>query len=137
MVETLGLALPGFAQPTGKRVFINPNLLSRLPALPAQVGERQSALWLPQASLFADTVRLHLPVGFRAETLPAAVQFGTAYGTYSSQYLGLPDGTVQYIRRLELKRGQLPKTAYAGYLDFRRKISIADKAQIVLLKTES
>ena len=137
VVETLGLALPGFAQPTGRRVFINPNLLSRLPALPAQVGERQSALWLPQASLFTDTVRLHLPVGFRAETLPTAVQFGTAYGTYASQYQALPDGTVQYIRRLELKRGQMPKTAYAGYLDFRRKISIADKAQIVLLKTES
>ena len=137
VVETLGLALPGFAQPTGRRVFINPNLLSRLPALPTQVGERQSALWLPQASLFTDTVRLHLPVGFRAETLPTAVQFGTAYGTYANQYQALPDGTVQYIRRLELKRGQMPKTAYAGYLDFRRKISIADKAQIVLLKTES
>ena len=101
------------------------------------MGERQAALWLPQARLFADTVRLHLPVGFRAEDLPTAVQFATAYGTYASQYQALPDGTVQYIRRLELKRGQLPKTAYAGYLDFRRKISIADKAQIVLLKTES
>ena len=137
VVETLGLALPGFAPPSGKRVFISPNLLSRLPALPAQVGERQSALWLPHACVFADTVRLHLPAGFRAETLPAAVQFATAYGTYASQYAALPDGTVQYIRRLELKRGQLPKTSYPGYLDFRRKISIADKAQIVLLKIES
>ena len=137
VVETLSLALPGFAPPSGKRVFINPNLLSRLPALPAQVGERQSAVWLPRAALFADTVRLHLPLGFRAETLPTAVQFATAYGSYASQYRALPDGTVQYIRRLELKRGQLPKTAYAGYLDFHRKVSIADKAQIVLVKTES
>ncbi|GAC1373557.1 MAG: hypothetical protein NVSMB30_15640 [Hymenobacter sp.] len=137
VVETLGLALPGFALPSGKRVFVNPNLLSRLPALPPQVGERQTALWLPRASLHADTVRLHLPAGFHPETLPAAVQFSTAYGTYASQYLALPDGTVQYVRRLELKRGQLPRTAYAGYQDFRRKISVADKAQIVLLKTES
>jgi len=137
VVETLGLALPGFAMPSGKRVFVNPNLLSRLPALPAQVGERQAALWLPSASLHADTVRLHLPAGFRAEALPAAVQFSTAYGTYASQYQSLPDGTVQYTRRLELKRGRMPRTAYAGYLDFRRKISTADKAQVVLLRTES
>ena len=82
-------------------------------------------------------MRLHLPAGFQPETLPAAVQLTTAYGTYASQYATLPDGTVQYIRRLELKRGHLPSTAYAGYLDFRRKISVADKAQIVLLKTES
>ncbi len=137
VVETLGLALPGFAQPSGKRVFVNPNLLSRLPALPAQMGERQTSLWLPRASLHADTVRLHLPLGFHTETLPAAVRLSTAYGTYASQYTALPDGTILYTRRLELKRGRMPRTAYAGYLDFRRKISIADKAQVVLLKTES
>ena len=137
VVENLALALPGFALPSGKRVFINPNLLSRLPALPAQVGERQSDLWLDHASLHADTVRLHLPAGFHPENLPAPVQLSTAYGTYASQYAALPDGTIQYIRRLELKRGHLPKTAYAGYLDFRRKISVADKTQVVLLKTES
>ncbi|HEX8505299.1 MAG TPA: hypothetical protein VF630_08025, partial [Hymenobacter sp.] len=137
VVETLGLALPGFAMPSGKRVFVNPNLLSRLPALPAQVGERQAAVWLPRASLHADTVRLHLPAGFHPETLPAAVQFSTAYGSYASQYTALPDGTIQYIRRLELKRARMPRTAYTGYLDFRRKISVADKGQVVLIKTES
>ena len=137
VVENLTLALPGFAPPSGKRVFVNPNLLSRLPALPAQVGERQAALWLPQASLHADTVRLHLPTGFQTEALPAPVQLSTAYGTYASQYATLPDGTIQYVRRLELKRARLPKTAYPGYLDFRRKINAADKASVVLVKTES
>jgi transglutaminase-like putative cysteine protease len=137
IVENLALTLPGFAPPSGKRVFINPNLLSRLAPLPAQVGERQADLWLPQASLHADTVRLHLPAGFRPETLPAAVQLSTPYGAYASQYSTLPDGTILYIRRLELKRARMPKTAYAGYVDFRRKISVADKAQVVLVKTES
>ena len=137
VVETLALTLPGFAPPSGKRAFVNPNLLSRLPTLPAQVGTRQAAVWLSRASLHADTVRVHLPAGFRAETLPAAVQFSTPYGAYASQFVALADGTVQYVRRLELKRGRLPASAYAGYADFRRKVNIADRAQIVLLKTES
>ena len=137
VVENLALALPGFAPPSGKRVFINPNLLSRLPALPAQVGERQAEVWLPRASLHADTVRLHLPAGFQPEALPAPVQLSTAYGTYAAHYATLPDGTIQYVRRLELKRARLPKTAYPGYLDFRRKINSADKVQLVLVKTES
>ena len=137
VVETLALTLPGFAPPSGKRAFVNPNLLSRLPALPAQAGTRQAAVWLPRASLHADTVRVHLPAGFRAEALPAAVQFSTPYGAYASQFVALPDGTVQYVRRLELKRSRLPASAYAGYADFRRKVNIADRAQIVLLKTES
>ena len=137
VVETLGLSLPAYAPPAGKRVFLTPNLLSRLPALPPTVGARQAAVWLPTASLQADTVRLHLPVGFRAETLPAALAFSTPYGTYSSQFVALSDGTVQYIRRLELRRLQLPAAAYAGYADFRRKVSIADKAQVVLVKTDT
>ncbi|MDO7874091.1 DUF3857 domain-containing transglutaminase family protein [Hymenobacter sp. ASUV-10] len=137
VVENLGLTLPGFAPPTGKRAFVNPNLLSRLPALPALIGERQAELWLPTASLHTDTVRLHLPAGFRPEALPTAVKFSTDYGTYSNNFQALPDGTVQYIRRVDLKRAHLPRTAYTGYVDFRRKISIADKAQVVLVKTES
>ena len=137
VVETLDLKLPGFAPPAGKRVFVNLNLLSRLPVLPATVGERQAELWLPQASLHADTVRLHPPAGFRAESLPAPVQLSTPYGTYTSQFVALPDGTVQYLRRVELRRGRLPASAYAGYVAFRRKISLADKAEVVLLKTES
>ena len=137
VVENLALTLPGFAPPSGKRAFVNANLLSRLPALPPQVGERRAPLWLSQACLHADTVRLHLPAGFRPENLPAPAQFSTAYGTYTSQYTALPDGSVQYIRRLELKRVQLPSTAHAAYAEFRRKISSADKAQVVLVKTES
>ena len=137
VIETLGLSLPAYAPPAGKRVFLNPNLLSRLPALPPTVGARQAAVWLPQASLHADTVRLHLPVGFRAETLPAALTFSSPYGTYSSQFMALSDGTVQYVRRLELRRVQLPATAYSGYVDFRRKVSIADKAQVVLVKMDA
>ena len=137
IIETLGLSLPAYAPPAGKRVFLNPNLLSRLPALPPVVGSRQAAVWLPTASLQADTVRLHLPVGFRPETLPAALQFSSPYGTYASQFVALPDGTVQYIRRLELRRVRLPAAAYPGYVDFRRKVSIADKAQVVLVKTDA
>ena len=82
-------------------------------------------------------MRLHLPAGFQPESLPAPVQLNTAYGTYASQYATLSDGTIQYIRRLELKRSRLPKTAYPAYLDFRRKINSADKAQVVLVRTES
>lgn len=137
VVENLGLTLPGFAPPTGKRAFVNPNLLSRLPALPALIGERQAELWLPDASLHTDTVRLHLPAGFKPEALPTAVKFSADYGTYSNNFQTLPDGTVQYIRRVELKCAHLPRTAYNGYVDFRRKISVADKAQVVLVKTES
>jgi hypothetical protein len=140
VLETLGLDLPGIATAAGRRMLIEPNLLGRLSALPAQVGARQAPLALPLASLSQDTVRLHLPVGFKVENIPAPVELTSPYGVYVSRCVALPDGTLQYVRQLELRRPKgttLPAAAYTDYLGFRRKIGQADHAQIVLVKTEA
>ncbi len=136
VVETLGLELPGVATAAGSRLLIEPNVLGRLAALPAQVGARTAPLALPAPALTQDTVRLHLPAGFRPETLPAPTQLTSAYGTYSSTCTALPDGTIQYVRQLETRRPTLvlPAEKYAEYKEFRRKVNQADHAQIVLGK---
>ncbi|RPD46944.1 DUF3857 domain-containing protein [Hymenobacter sediminis] len=136
LTETLALTLPALAPPSGKRVFLTPNLLSRWAAPAASIGERQTDLWLDHALTQTDTVRLHLPASLRPEQLPNPVQLSTPFGTYSSQLQTLPDGTLQYIRRLQLPRTRFARTDYPAYLEFRRKISAADKAQLVLLKTD-
>ena len=141
VIETLGLDLPGVGTTAGRRLLLEPNLLGRLAALPAQVGPRTAPLALPPASLHQDTVRLHLPAGFRVENLPAPTQLTSPYGTYSSTCTTLPDGTLQYVRQLETRRPAggtaLPPAKYAEYRDFRRKINQADHAQLVLVKTEA
>jgi hypothetical protein len=136
LTETLGLTLPGWANVSGKRAFLTPNLLSRWAALPASVGERRTDIWLDNPFSYADTVRIHVPAGFRPESLPAAVQLTTAFGTYSSQVQPLPDGTLLYVRRLLVPRTRFTRTEYPAYQDFRRRISNADKAQIVLVKSD-
>ncbi|UYZ61409.1 DUF3857 domain-containing protein [Hymenobacter weizhouensis] len=137
LVETLELALPGLAPPSGRRMFLTPNLLSRQPSPRAAVGERQADIWLDHAYSHADTVRLHVPAGFRPEQLPAPVQLSTAFGTYSSQLRALPDGTLEYVRQLTLPRTRFARAEYPAYLEFRRKISAADKAQLVLVRSDS
>jgi hypothetical protein len=127
------------ATAAGRRLLVEPNLLGRLAALPAQVGPRQAPLALPAASLTQDTVRLHLPNGFKAENLPQPVQLISAYGTYTSTCTALPDGTLQYVRQLETRRPAggrtLPAAKYTEYQDFRRKINQADHTQVVLVST--
>ena len=140
VVETLGLDLASVGTVAGRRLLLEPNLLGRLGALPAQIGPRQSPLALPPASLHQDTVRLHIPAGFHPENLPQTVQLTSAYGTYTSTCTTLPDGTLQYVRQLETRRPTgpaLPASKYTEYQDFRRKISQADNAQVVLVKTEA
>jgi hypothetical protein len=139
--ETLGLELPGLATPAGQRLLLEPNLLGRLAALPAQVGARETPLALPPAALYQDTVRLHLPTGFKIDNLPAPTELSTPYGTYRSTCATLPDGTLQYVRQLELRRPNgstpLPAAKYTEYQDFRRKINQADHTQLVLVKHEA
>ncbi|SDX89552.1 DUF3857 domain-containing protein [Hymenobacter psychrophilus] len=137
LVETLALTLPGLAPPSGKRVFITPNLLSRLSAPTPAVGERQTDVWLDYAFTQLDTVQLHLPASLQPEQLPAPVQLTTPFGTYSSQLQALPDGSIRYVRRLEMPRTRFARADYPAYLEFRRKVSAADKAQLVLLKTDA
>ena len=137
LTETLALTLPGLAPPSGKRVFLTPNLLSRLPVPATSVGERQSDVLLDHAFTQLDTIQLHLPASFQPEQLPAPVQLKTPFGNYSSQLLTLPDGTLRYIRRLEMPRTRFSAPEYPAYLEFRRKVSAADKAQLVLVKTDA
>ncbi|GAB3636658.1 hypothetical protein GCM10027422_22480 [Hymenobacter arcticus] len=140
VVETMGLELASVGTAAGRRILLEPNILGRLGALPAQVGPRLTPLALPPASLYQDTVRLHLPTGFRAENLPQPTQLTSAYGTYSSTCTTLADGTLQYVRQLETRRPSgttLPAAKYTEYQDFRRKISQADNAQVVLVKTDA
>jgi len=141
VVENMGLELASVGTAAGQRMLLAPNVLGRLGALPPQVGPRTAPLALPAPGLYQDTVRLHLPTGFRAENLPQPTQLTTAYGTYSSTCTALPDGTLQYVRQLETRRpgsgAPLPATKYTEYQDFRRKISQADNAQVVLVKTDA
>ncbi|RSK48436.1 DUF3857 domain-containing protein [Hymenobacter rigui] len=137
LTESLALTMPALAPPSGKRVFITPNLLSRMAPPQATVGERQTDLWLDHAFTQQDTVMLHVPASLHPEQLPAPVQLTTQFGTYSSQLLALPDGSIRYVRRLVMPRTRFTRTDYPAYLEFRRKISAADKAQIVLLKTDA
>jgi transglutaminase-like putative cysteine protease len=137
LTENLGLTLSGWASVSGKRAFLTPNLLSRWSALPGTVGERRTPIWLDNAFTYTDTVRIHIPAGFQPENLPAPVKLSTAFGTYSSQLQAQPDGTLLYVRHLLMPRTRFARTEYPAYVEFRRKISAADKAQVVLIKTES
>ncbi|WP_303312110.1 DUF3857 domain-containing protein [Hymenobacter sp. BT730] len=136
MVETLELTLPRYATITGKRVFVAPNLLNQSAAPEPMLGERKTDMWQSFAFLDADTVHLLMPRSLQPETMPAPVQLSSRFGSYSAQTQALPDGTVQYIRRLQLNRGRFPKAEYPAYLEFRRKISKADKSTLVFLKTD-
>ncbi|RTQ50652.1 DUF3857 domain-containing protein [Hymenobacter gummosus] len=137
VTEQLTLALPSYASQTGRRLFLTPNLLNRMPPPAPRVGARQSPLRLSMPFTDADTIRYRLPAGYKPEAVPAPVQLRTAFGTYEAQTQVLPDGTVQYTRRLQMPAGRFEAKDYEAYEDFHQRISKADRAQLVLIRPES
>lgn len=137
VTERLTLALPSYASRTGRRLFLTPNLLNRMPAPAAHVGPRQAPLQLSTPFVDADTIRYRVPAGYKPESVPAPVQLRTAFGTYEAQTQVLPDGTVQYTRRLQMPAGRFEAKEYEAYEAFRQRISKADRVQLVLVHPES
>ncbi|RAK65741.1 DUF3857 domain-containing protein [Hymenobacter edaphi] len=137
VTERLTLALPSYASRTGRRLFLTPNLLNRLPPPAPRVGARQAPLQLATPFVDADTIRFRVPAGYKPEAVPAPVQLRTAFGSYEAQTQVLPDGTVQYTRRLQMPAGRFEAKEYEAYEDFRQRISKADRAQLVLVHPES
>ncbi|KAA9332229.1 hypothetical protein F0P96_12160 [Hymenobacter busanensis] len=120
---------------TGRRLFLAPNLLNRLPPAPARIGERRTALVLETPFTDADTVRFQLPAGFKSESLPAPVQLTTPYGSYSAEVQVQPSGSVLYIRCLQMPKARFEPAQHEGYADFRRRVSQADRVQLVFVKS--
>lgn len=137
VTERLTLALPSYASRTGRRLFLTPNLLNRLPPPAPRVGARQAALQLSMPFVDADTIRYRVPAGYKPEAMPAPVQLRTAFGSYEAQTQLLPDGTLQYIRRLQMPAGRFEAKDYEAYEAFRQRVSKADRTQLVLVNAES
>lgn len=137
VTERLTLALPSYASRTGRRLFLTPNLINRMPAPAPRVGARQAPLQLNLPFVDADTIRFRVPAGYKPEAMPAPVQLRTAFGTYEAQTQLLPDGTLQYTRRLQMPAGRFEPKDYEAYEAFRQRISKADRAQLVLVSPES
>ncbi|KUG09508.1 DUF3857 domain-containing transglutaminase family protein [Solirubrum puertoriconensis] len=137
VTERLTLALPSYASLTGRRLFLVPNLLNRLPPPAPSVGARQTPLVLHLPFTDADTVRFKVPADYKPESVPAPVQLRTAFGSYEAQVQVLQDGTIQYIRRLQMPDGHFEAAQYEAYEAFRQRISKADRMQLVLVRPES
>jgi hypothetical protein len=130
------LALPNYASVTGRRLFLTPNLLNRMPPPPPRIGSRTTPLVLTMPFTDADTVHFRLPTGYKLEALPPPVQLRTAFGSYDAQVQVLPDGTVRYVRYLQMPAGRFEPAHYEAYEDFRQRVSKSDRAQLVLLRPE-
>lgn len=126
-----------FASKAGRRLFIPLNAIRPLNSVPEKMEERRYPIRGDEAFTEVDTVVFHLPEGFQVESMPRApAVVESSFGAYEAR-VERAEGTLVYIRRLQLRRHCLPAADYERFRSFYQEVAKADKAMAVLVEKKT
>ncbi len=126
------LSLQRWATVSGKRIFLTPNLMNRSTFIPEKVESRKTNFVQTISFTHLDTIRYHLPEGIYPEFLPEPTTVKSPFGEYETTYQ-LDQGSLLYIRKLKINKGEYPADAYKDFSEFFKNINRADNTKIVFL----
>ena len=136
IAEDIQLSTRSYGATAGEKLLLKPNIFKRdLSSLP-RYTERKQPLVIQRGYYNEDNYEINLPEGWKLENLPEPKVIETEYGKYTMLIERDGDSKIIYKRTLEIYTGEYPKEAYKDYRSFRRKITKADKASIVLSKIQ-
>lgn len=133
--EQLSLTARNYASTSGKRMFLEPNILAKSKSRISTEIQRRSDIHLPFAFRDEDTVNITLPAGYTPESIPKGATLSTRFGTYTST-ITVKDNTLTYIRITQHNAGDYPASTIAELEKFYDDIYKADRCRIVLVKKE-
>ncbi len=133
--EELEIRATNYASFTGKRLFIIPNIMNRGGIKLTNNEERKYDVILKQGYLDIDSVTIEVPAGYLPESIPAAMNLSSPFGDYTSSVK--VEGTrIRYFRRIHIRGGRFPASAYPELVKFYEQIHKADRAKLVLVKAQ-
>jgi hypothetical protein len=133
------IKIPGFAQRTGSRLFIQPSVFQKgiPPEFPA--AARKYPIFFANAWKDVDRVRFELPAGFELESpdAPAPIKFDP-FGGYQMTLARTPDGRwIEMTREFFFGGGRRLQFPVEGYTSIRRffdEVAKADGHTLTLRK---
>ncbi len=130
-VET-ELILNRFATVSGKRIFLTPNLMNRSGYIPEKLEQRKTTIVRRMPYIDLDTIRYKLPEEIYPEFVPEKVSIKSRFGEYESTYK-IEQGSLIYIRRVKMNKGEFPADSYNELTDFYKSINKADATKMVFM----
>ena len=132
--ENLSVTVDHYATISGKRLFIEPNVMTRSHRKLKTVEERKFDIDLDLEYTDVDRIEIEIPVGYKSESIPQDAVIESKFGKYSS-IVKLEQNKIIYSRRMEQFSGRFSKTDYNEMVKFYDAIYKADRNKLVLLKT--
>lgn len=134
--ETLDILVRNYATITGKRLFILPNVISRMHTRLTIDTTRRFDIELGYPSRNLDSVTIKIPAGYTAESVPQDVNLTTVYGTYTSS-VKLSGDQLLYYRKMDFFGGRFPAAGYNDLVKFFEAVYKADRNKVVLVKNST
>ena len=134
ITESLDLNLRRLVSKSGKRMFLNLNLMIKNSYIPSSVKDRKTDVVRRMSFFDSDSLVYHLPDGYRVEFQPERITIESPFGEYKSA-VKIEDNKVTYIRTLKMIRGRFPASEYEALREFYKKIAKADKLSLVLINS--
>ncbi|MBS1948729.1 MAG: DUF3857 domain-containing protein [Bacteroidetes bacterium] len=131
--ETVELTASNYAQASGKRLFIIPDIYTRSNRKLKNDEDRRYGIELKKEYRLIDTVEIVVPPGFEPEALPKDIKIDSKFGRYMASVKVAGD-KILYYRLQEQYSGTFPPSDYALLVKFYEDIYKADRAKVVLVK---
>ena len=131
--ENMQLSVNNYAQITGKRLFLQPNVLNRSGLKLSKDSVRVGPVQFRSTFHDSDTTVFTLPEGYTPESLPKAMDLHSVFGDYHTE-LVVKDNTFTYIRDFKQRNGIFPAANYMAAVDFFDAIYKADHSKAVFVK---
>ncbi len=127
-------AIANYANISGKRIFINPNLMDKETYIPPEIDKRLSPLRFGYPFLDIDSIYYNVPDGYSIESMPEETNIKTSFGNFSSKSEQISPIKILYVRKLQRDDYTIPADKYEEYRNFYTSIVKADRSQVVLVK---
>lgn len=133
VTEYLHVVSPNYANVSGRRLFVNPDLFDRTTyRLPAD-SVRHCDFVDREAFITIDSITIKIPPGYQPEALPQPIAIDCKFGKYSAS-VKVADDKIIYYRRYEESKSRFPPSDYSDLVKFYERLYRADNSRIVLVK---
>jgi len=135
ITTNMDVTAANYVQLTGKRIFINPNILTRSNNRLAEDENRKYDVELHDEHSDIDTVEIQIPAGYTVESPFHDTKIETKFGTFNAMAKVTPDKII-YYRKQVFYSGRFPAKDYTDLVHYYEQVYKADHTKVVLVKQE-
>ncbi len=130
--ENLKIKINALASKSGKRLFLQPNLLSKWEKIPQEIENRQEDVQVSNYDFsHKEVITFELPDGYYLEHKPEDVNIKSAFGEYQAS-IEMDGNKIIYTRQLSLSKDILHREKYKEWVEFYKGVAKADRMKVVL-----